>query len=169
MSNVVEMTPTRPTPKAIDDLIFRYSVLQSAAIAAGVTAKKASADADVLKAEIIVMVQTHGVKHAEKSKRLVGRTNTATITTGTSLSVDDQAVDTFKAYLDKSELPELSARFFSERVTYQLVDAPTEVLKKLDLGTKIRNKCAALIGACFQIKTKAPSLKVDVVETENAA
>jgi hypothetical protein len=167
MSEVKEMP--RPTPKAIDDLIFKYSVLQTAAIAAGKTAKKATEDADLVKADIIVMVQSFGVKHAEKSKRLVGRNNTATITTGTMLSVDDTAVNTFKAYLDKSELPDISQQFFSENITYQLVDAPAEVLKKLDLGTKIRNKITTLLGACFQIKTKAPSLKVDVVEPEKAA
>lgn len=156
--------PKRPTPKQIDDLIFQYSVLQTAAIAAGVTAKKASTDADVVKAEIVTMVGLFGAPHAKKSKRLVGLLNKAVVTYGTGKSTDTDAVDRLKAYTDGSKVSELTELLFSKRVTYELVEQPAEVIKTLEAPTRIRTKLTTLLALCFKTKPKAPSLAVEVVE-----
>ena len=159
---------TVPKPKEIDALILKFSRLEAKLARVVVLKKLREERVAVVKAELVAMVQAYGAKHAEKSKRLVGLRNTATITTGTLVAVDDKAVDAFKSYLDGAELPGLRERFFTEQTTYQLVAAPAEVLKTLDLKGKIRTKLTALVSACFQIKTKAPSLKVDVVEAQAA-
>jgi hypothetical protein len=157
---------TAPTPKQIDALIVKYAGLQQETIAAGAASRKASDAADVVKAELTLMVESFGLAHTDKSKRLVGLHNTATTTTGTRVSVDDAAVDGLREYLDKTELPELAGRFFVARTTYSLVQGPAEVLKTLTLGKRVRTQISSLLGLCFQVKTNAPSLKIVVVDPE---
>jgi hypothetical protein len=125
--------------------------------------KMKSAAADEIKAELVTLVETFGFRHTEKSKRLAGDHSHATTTTATRVSIDDAAVETFRSYLADRELTEISGRFFVEHVSYSLVEGPQEVLKTLSLGKKIRDKVASLLGLCFQIKTNAPSLKVETV------
>lgn len=119
--------------------------------------------ADVIKGELVAMVETFGARHTEKSKRLKGLHNTATTTTATRVSIDPTAVETFRAWLDTRELAEISGRFFVEQVTYSLVEGPQEVLKTLSLAKRIRTQVESLLGRCFQIKTNAPSLKIETV------
>jgi hypothetical protein len=152
----------RPTGKRIDELIAQYAELQQQAMEASTEAKAKQSLADASKSIVVALVEEFGVRHAEKSKRLTGLRNSATTTTATRVKVDDAAVDKFRETLTKSEMPELSGEFFSERVTYQLVASPQEVLKRLDLKAALRRKFAALLGLCFQMTTNAPSLKVDV-------
>lgn len=154
-----------PTPKKIDALIAKYSELQADMDAADEVWTAAKTRVDAAKAELVDLVEQFGAQHAGKSKRLEGVRNSATTTTGTLTTVDAAAVDKLKAYTDGADIPQLTQRFFSERVSYQLVDGPGEVLKTLDLPTRIRTKLTALVALCHQVKTKAPSLKVDVAET----
>ena len=159
-----EVQETAPTPKEIDALIREFAAAQSEAAALGATAKVLNEKAGEIKVRLTAMVEQFGVRHTEKSKRLAGEHNTATTTTATRVAIDDEAVERFRAYLGKSELPELSGKFFREVISYSIVAAPAEVLKTLTLGARIRTKITALLGLCFQIKTNNPSLKVDVVE-----
>lgn len=160
-----ETQPVAPSGKKIDDLIFRYSVLKAAVDAADATKKKAQADADVLKAEVIALVKQFGAKHAEKSKRLTGLRNTATITIGSVTTIVDAAVELFRKYLLNLNRPGLVSLFFTETTTYQLVGSPREVVKTLDVPAKTREKLTTLLAVCFDTKSKEPSLKVDVPET----
>lgn len=160
-----EQTSVMPKPQVIDDLIFRYSVLKAAVDAAGVVKSKAEADMNVLKAEVIALVQSFGAKHAEKSKRLKGQRNTATISTGSTTSLVDAAVEKFRRFLVGLAMPGVYKLFFTETTTYQLVASPGEVLSGLDVPTAIRTKLKGLLALCFEITSKAPSLKVDVAET----
>lgn len=159
----------QPKPQAIDDLIFRYSVLKTAVDAASVVKTKAEADMGVLKAEVIALVQSFGAKHAEKSKRLKGLRNTATITTGTKTTLLDAFVEKFRQYLLKLATPDVYKMFFTAITTYQLVASPAEVLKSLNVPAKVRTRLKVLLAQCFEVTSNAPSLKVDVAETANAA
>lgn len=152
-----------PTPTQVDALVKRYADAKGEADAIGAAAKMKSAAADEIKAELVTMVETFGARHTEKSKRLKGLHNTATTTKATRVSIDDAAVETFRGYLAERELTEISGRFFVEHVSYSLVEGPQEVLKTLSLAKRIREKVATLLGLCFQIKTNAPSLKIETV------
>lgn len=153
-----------PTPEEIDTLIANYAEAQGEAMAIGAVAKLKLDAAGVLKAQLTATVEQWGARYTEKSKRLAGAHHTATTTTGTRIAIDPAAVAQFKDYLDSAELPDVVERFFLAHTSYSLVDGPTEVLRTLDLGKRIRAKIAALVGLCFQVKTNAPSLKVDVAE-----
>lgn len=155
-----------PTPAQVDVLVERYSEAKQLADAAKAAAGVMSANADEVKAELVTLVEMFGFRHTEKSKRLAGLHNTATTTTATRVSVDDAAVGTFRSYLEDQELMELSGRFFVAHTTYSLVEGPAEVLKTLSLGKRVRDKISSLIGLCFQIKTNAPSLKIETVVAE---
>jgi glutamine synthetase type III len=159
-----ETTAKAPTPAQVDALVSEYAKAKSDSDAAATVAKVAGGLTDEVKGRLVTMVEAFGTRHAEKSKRLKGLHNTATTTTATRVTVDDTAVETFRGYLDKQELVELSGRFFVAHTTYTLVEGPAEVLKTLSLPKRIREKIASLIGLCFQIKTNAPSLKVETVE-----
>lgn len=163
------VAPPLPTKKKIDELVNEYAKAQNEATAAKTAASVAAGLADAVKVRLVAMVETFGVRHTEKSKRLYGLHNFATTTTGTRTSIDDEAVETLRTYLQKEDLLEISGRFFVAHTTYSLVDGPQEVLKTLSLGTRIRNKISSLLGQCFQIKTNAPSLKVETVEPESPA
>jgi hypothetical protein len=151
-----------PTPKAIDKLANEYAEAQAIVTKHETELKAEKATADEIKGRLIAMVQAFGGKHAEKSLRLAGLHSTNTVTIGTQVSVDPVAVEEFRGYLNKQEIPDLSSRFFTEHVTYSLVNGPTDVLAKLDLPARIRTKMSALLGLCFKITTKNPSLKVEI-------
>lgn len=156
----------KPAAKDIDALIFKFGVLDAVATGIAARAKNARADADVVKAEVIALVDAWGVKHAEKSKRLEGDHNQATVTRGTRTDSVPEKIEELKAHLDKSKIPQLKERFFQEHTTYSLVAGPGEVLKTLDLKKKFREKLTAMLAACFKIETNNPSLKVVVVPAE---
>lgn len=157
-----EANAVKPTPKAIDALILKYSGLESELDAADAVWTAAKVKLGAAKEELVALVEQFGSQHSAKSKKLDGARHSATTTTGTLTTVDAVAVEKLKAYTDGAEVPELSSLLFSERVSYQLVDAPNEVIGGLDMPTRIRTKLKSLVALCFQVKTKAPSLKVDV-------
>jgi hypothetical protein len=167
ISEIKPPTPApAPTPAQIDALVREYAASAAAvAFATGMlgTANKAQGE---IKVRLITMVESFGFRHTEKSKRLLGAHSTATTTTGTMLSVDAAAVNTFKTYLDTSGVPQLTERFFSAHTSYSLVDGPADVLRTLDLGKRMATKIASMVGLCFKVTTKAPSLKVESVTPE---
>jgi hypothetical protein len=183
-----------PTPKQIDALILEHAAAQADLQSGGAIKKfagesaadlevrlkawqttaseirtAASAVAEEVKGRLVAMVAAHGLKHAEKSMRLSGEHNRATVTRGTRVEMLAAGVDNFKANLDKSEIPGIAGKFFTEHVSYSLVAGPAEVLKTLELGARIRTKLTALIALCFEIKTNAPSLKIEAVAAEKPA
>jgi hypothetical protein len=165
-TQVEEEVKAAPTPAQIDALVREYaSAAAAVAFATGMlgTANKARSE---IKARLIVMVESFGFRHTEKSKRLLGAHSTATTTTGTYVSVDAAAVTAFKAYLDKTYEPDLVARFFSAHVSYSLVDGPADVLRTMDLGKRAAAKIASMVALCFNISTKSPSLKVETITPE---
>ena len=155
----------KPTPKEIDRLIVEYASAQKTLLSAQTISSVASAAAGKLKAQLTLLVEAHGVlQPSGKTKRLEGLRNAAKTTTGTTVSVAGAAVENFKTYLDKSEMPDLVERFFAKHVSYSLVAGPSEVLATLSLGERIRTKMASLLGLCNKVTTKNPSLSIEVIE-----
>ncbi len=155
---------TAPTPRQIDELIAEYAAAQSKAAALGAVAKISNDAAGEIKVRLTAMVEQWGGRHTEKSKRLVGVHNTATTTTATRVSIDDAAVSDFWDFAVKSDIPDLASRFFVAHTSYSLVSGPDELLKTMTMGARIRTKITAMLKGCFQIKTSAPSLKVECAE-----
>ncbi len=155
-----------PTPEQIDALVIEYAAAQLVALSANTVSKSANEAVGKIKERLTALVETHGFRHTEKSKRLVGLHNTATTTTGTRVSIDDGKVEDLRTYLDAAEVPGLASRFFSVHTSYSLVSGPAEVLKTLTLGKRLRTKITSLLGLCFEIKTNAPSLKIETVAAE---
>lgn len=156
---------TAPTPKQVDALVEKYSAAQQVVEGYSTAYDVANAAAGELKAELIKLTQAHGFQHTAKSKKLLGLHSEAMVTTGTRSEVLADKVEKFRGYLAK-RFPGLSARFFTEHVSYMMVAGPSAVLKTLELPTKDRTKIEQLVSACFDTKTIAPSLKVTVVPAE---
>lgn len=163
---MVETTETAPTAARVDALVRKYSEAQAVAKGYAEEMRAANEKAEAIKAELVELVQAHGRRHTEKSKVLLGVHSRAMVTVGTRIVLDPEAVETFRGYLIEKEMTELAGRFFSTHVSYQLVDGPQEVLGTLKLGARIRNKMKSLLGLCWQVKTNAPSLKVELTAAE---
>jgi hypothetical protein len=164
LSGVVDTVA--PTPAQIDAAVREYAASAAAvAFATGMldTANKAQRE---IKARLISMCESFGFRHTEKSKRLLGAHSIVTTTIGTMLSVNGTAVTELKNYLDASDVPQLTERFFSAHTSYSLVDGPADVLRTLDLGKRMATKIASLVGLCWNVTTKAPSLKVESIAAE---
>ena len=130
-------------------------------------AKKAYDDAQDV---VIQIVQAHGSvpPHAEQSKRLLGRRNVATITTGTTTTVNEDAVDELKQYLGSTHRSIFESLFATE-TKRKLIDGARNVLSAIALPKRAHEKVLSLFGRCFDIKPKSPSLKVEVIKAEKPA
>jgi hypothetical protein len=178
---------TPPSRKQIDALILEYAAAQADLQSYGAVKRRAgetAADIEVrlkawskaageaqaaallvvvdAKTRLLALVAAHGARHAEKSMRLSGEHNQATVTRGTHVETRPAGVANLKAHLD-DKLPGIVELFFTEHISYSLVAGPAAVLKTLEIGERIRTKLTALIALCFEIKTKAPGLKIDAV------
>lgn len=183
-----------PTPREIDALILEHAAAQAELQSAGAIKQRAgesAADiesrlkawqataaetrtaatkvAEEVKGRLLAMIAQHGQKHAEKSMRLNGEHNRATATTATRVETLAAGVDGLKAHLDKSKIPGIACMFFTQHITYSLVASPAETLKTLKLGKRLREKLQAMIGLCFEVKTNAPSLKIETTAAAKPA
>jgi hypothetical protein len=152
----------RPTGKEFDALLTQYAALQSAAQEAAKAASEKKAAADAVKDEIVTIVKLFGQRHAEASLKMQGDRCTATVTTGRMTKQNDDAVEALRGYLAKSEIEGLSEQFFTPVTTYKLVGSPAEVVRTLRGPVRVLAKIRTLVGLCFEVVAKAPSLKVDV-------
>lgn len=165
-----EIAPeTAPTPKQIDKLIAEYAAAQSNVVAMATASLIPIAEAVELKLKLTAMVEKWGGRFTDKSKRLEGLHNTATTTTGTLVSIDDEAVEKLRCYLLLTEIPGLAQEFFTAHTSYSLVSGPDEKLKTLTIATRLRTKITGMLKDCFKITTKKPSLKVDLPKLKPAA
>jgi hypothetical protein len=194
MTEAAAITPQQPTPKQIDALILEYAAASADMQSHGAVKRqpgesaaeleerlqswtRATSEAQAVarvvvldaKSRLLAMVAAHGARHAEKSMRLNGEHNQATVTRGTRVEVQPDRVAKLKTHLDQIEIPGIASLFFTEHISYSLVAAPAEVLKTLELGGRIRTKLTALIALCFKIKTNEPSLKIAAVAAAKPA
>lgn len=150
-----------PTPEEIDDWIDGYERLTAIARTADLEVKGA-------KEHLIFLVDSFGQvpPHAEQSRRLVGRHHEATVTRGTTVTVNEAAVDDFEAFLDSKGFGGLFARFFKPQTKHTLVEGARDVLKSIKLPRRIEETIASLFGRSIDVKSNAPSLKVKTFEIE---
>lgn len=186
MTDTTQTPIAAPTPKAVDAMILEHAAAQSCLQSGGAIQRQpgesaaalelrfkawqtnaaefraaAQVKADEVKGRLLAMVAAHGTRHAEKSMRLVGEHNRATVTTGTRVETKPEGVEAFKTALEKSEIAGIADLFFIKHVTYSMVAGPAAVLETLELGTRLRNRLAGLAALCFKVATMAPALKIE--------
>lgn len=151
-----------PTLDEVDFMIQNYETIKT-------TYDLAKADLDHAREHLILMVEKFGHRppHAEQSKRLHGTRNTATATTGTTVVVNESAVFDLELYL--TGLPAVFARLFCRQTKHTLVEGAHDVLKEIELPRRKHEKILSLFGKCIEIKTKAPSLKIEIIKAEKPA
>jgi hypothetical protein len=126
---------------------------------------------DQAKEALIALVTRHGspVPNAEQSKRLVGRRNTATITTGTVVTMNEDAVDDLRKYCGGDLRAGVFDKLFAAETKHKLLDGARSVLAGLQLPRRTHEKLQSLFGRCFDIKPKSPSLKTVSIRPEKPA
>ena len=147
--------PIRPTAAQIDTEVAEYEQ----ALACFDTAKETLQQH---KDRLIRLVQAHGEvpAGAEKSMRLRGQLTELTVTTGDSITLKDSAVHTLEAAMEANGWRDLFARMFSRRTEYDLVKGAENQLRVASLPARLAGKFSLMFVACFDVKTKSPSLKV---------
>ncbi len=155
----IPVTPTRPTPEAIDELASRYALARQ-------TKAEAVASLEAVEAEAIALVELWGTvpPHAEKSRRLAGRLSEFTVTKSDVLTIQDDRVETLKEALEANGYGEYFARLFTLRSKYEVVEGAEAALKAQSLPKRLAEKVLNLWGRCITVKPKKPSLKVSVLD-----
>lgn len=127
--------------------------------------KAAKETYDEVKETLIALAQTHGTvpAGAGQSKRLLGRRNVITITTATSTTISESAVEELLAYLVNEKKQWLFGQLFASETKHKLIDGARNVLASFDLPKRTHEKVLSLFGRCFDIKPKSPSLKYDLI------
>jgi len=156
-----KQSTTPPTLDQIDEAIALYEV-------AKVNQKAAKKVVDDAEEAVVKMVDSfgHSPEKAERSKRLEGRRNVATVTRGTTISIDETSVLGLRSYLFDQKLEGLFPLFFAPETSHKLVAGAKDVLKKFKLQERVEQKIASLFGRTFDVKTNSPSLKVQVIKAE---
>lgn len=126
---------------------------------------------DTAKLAMIALVERHGspVPNAEQSKRLVGRRNTATITTGTVIAINEDQVEELERYLMDELRYDVFNKLFATERKHKLIDGARNVLAGIQMPRRIHEKVLSLFGRCFDIKPKSPSLKTTSIQPEKPA
>lgn len=155
--------PLPPTPDEIDAEIAFYQHAVECV-------KAAEKIADHCKANLVLLADTYGKQpgKAEQSLRLAGRRNAVTITRGTTITVNEPAIDDLKKYLGDLGM-QIFGLLFKEQTKHVLVEGARELLKKLSLPRRTEEKVLSLFGRCFDVKSKAPAVKVEVIKPEKPA
>ena len=132
------------------------------------TAKKTM---DAEEERLVAMVRAHGFRPegAPQSQRLVGRRNTATVTIGRSITLFQGAILTFHQWCKRTARMPLFWRLFDVEQKYVAVEGWRDVLKSFNLSPKIHDRVGSMVALCTDVKPKAPSLKVEVIEPEKPA
>lgn len=160
-----ELSPANQpmTPDEIDaEIIFYQQALECA--------KAAKDSADKYRDKLVELADRYGARpaHAEQSLRLAGRRNTVTVTRGTTVTVNEPAVAELETYLNTAG-PHVFSQLFATQTKHTLIEGARDLLKKLTLPRRTEEKVLSLFGRCIDLKTKAPTVKVEVIKPEKPA
>jgi hypothetical protein len=154
------------TPDEIDAEIAFYRNAQECL-------KAAQATADQYRDRLVFLADNFGTvpAHAEQSLRLAGRRNTVTVTRGTTVTVNEPAVQDLELYIygNFGAKSGIFQRLFAATTKHTLVEGARELLKTLSLPRRTEEKVLSLFGRCIDLKSKSPSVKVEIVKPEKPA
>jgi hypothetical protein len=153
-----------PTPDEIDTEIVAYKIAQ-------LCAAHAKEALDAAKQKLVFMADSFGHRpaHAEQSLRLAGRRNTLTVTRGTTVTVNEQEVAEFERYLGPTLGQPFFGQLFAKTTKHTLVEGARDLLKKLTLPRRSEEKVLSLFGRCIDLKPKAATVKIEVIQPEKPA
>lgn len=132
--------------------------------------RKAEADAkteaDTIKARIMAEVKRFGLvpDNAPKSRRVSTRNFVCTLTTGTSVEVDDTSACELELLLSQARRSAKFPLLFSRRSEYSLEKGAAEVIEQERWPKKHAEQIRILFAKCFRPKTGTPSLSVETSE-----
>jgi hypothetical protein len=156
------------TPEAVDKVIEEY---ETALADLEVLQKRAAK----LKKDLLAIVGMCGVMPptAKSMKRIEGLVYKASVTYGSSTSLDEEAIAKLHAYLVDKEMPEIFEKFYALQVPAVYVPPPprhmrvggvAEVFEGLKIGALIKIKILALYALTQRSSPNAPSLKIELVK-----
>jgi hypothetical protein len=150
-----------PTPEEIDARIAEFNNAEACYL----TAKKTMGDYEE---KLIQLVRAHGFRPegAPQSQRLIGRRNTATVTISRNITLFQGAIRTFHVWCKRTARMSLFWRLFDVEQKYVAVEGWRDVLKSINLSPKMHDRVGAMVALCTDVKPKAPSLKVEVIEPD---
>jgi hypothetical protein len=145
----------RPTPAQIDTIVAAYEQAEACFDAAKATL-------DTHKKRLIALALGYGdvPAGAEKSTRLLGQLTEITVTQGSTIALKDSAVAALEAALNANDCESVFGRLFSAVTKYKLVKGADKALRTAGLPQRLADKVMRMYGACFDVKTNAPSLKI---------
>ena len=131
----------------------------------------AKAAHDEAKQQLIQIVQAHGSTPAGagQSTRIVGRRNNATVTVGTTTTVNEEEIRNLAEFLSQVGKEDVFYQLFATEIKHKLIDGARNVVGAITLPKRVHDKVLSLFGRCFDVKPKAPALKVDVIVPEKPA
>ena len=123
---------------------------------------------ETCKLGLIAVVEAHGnvPAGADKSKRVSGRRNEATITRGTTIEINEDGVAELERYLDDKQLPTLFHQLFATCTKHMLLKGAAELLPTVQIRKPEHDRISTLFGQCITAKPKAPALKVTLITPE---
>lgn len=145
----------RPTPQQIDAMVTGYEQ----ALACLDAQKKV---ADEYKRQLVQAAQRFGEvpAGAEKSHRLLGQLTEITITEGSTVALKDAAIKNLEEAMDANGWSGLFDRMFRARTKYDRKKGAANELRIAELPARLASKFSMMFAACFDVKTKDPSLKI---------
>ncbi|ABF42386.1 hypothetical protein Acid345_3385 [Candidatus Koribacter versatilis Ellin345] len=157
------MSAAAHQPETISTL--RIDAICQAYVEAQAVADKAQAFADDAKAVLLNIVEQHGFvpKNAEQSRRLEGKEYVATITSGRTISIDEDHVTQLQLLLSKAGKPRLFNDLFSRTTKHTLKKNAAELIRAAKISGWRGGRALELFAMCFRVASKTPSLNVDTV------
>lgn len=127
------------------------------------TLAQAKERADKIKARILDAVQKFGYvpTNAEKSRRIDTARFIATVTTGTTVEINDANCTELELLLAHARRPKLFSLLFERRVEYSLAQTAAETIKGTRWPRKHADRIRTLYALCFSPKPKTPALSIE--------
>jgi hypothetical protein len=160
-----QVTAIAPTEAEIKAATLRKLEIDLAEYFRQKEAERVAQDAlKSLKPGIIAALSKYGSvpDGAPKSVRIETSEFVSTLTTGTTIDVDDEAVESLRQLLGKtSKLRALFALLFRPRIEYTLQPTARETILHTKWPKAIKDQVVIAYMRCFDAKTNTPALTVD--------
>ena len=161
------MTETKVgfAPPEIDDLCIGFD-------SAKIAVEEAQQELSAAKGELQAAILTQGYTpaHAEKTTRLEGQLYIADATEASTVEMNEGAIGALQRELSRLRKPRVFKELFARRVSHSLKKDPAGTLK-LAIGAlddEEQKRILGLFATCFDVNTKAPSVKVYLAEALRA-
>lgn len=142
--------------KRLDHLCNDYLELKQAE-------KSAKEAADKVKVHIMNEVDRHGVvpTNAERSRRIVTPSFSATVTSSVGVEINDEKVTELELLLAKARVAHIFHGLFERRVEYSFAKTANTVIAATKWPKRFRDEILGLYTTCFTPKAKTPTLTVE--------